>query len=728
MIEISIIVPCFNEANNLYELCKRISSVSKKLNKSIELILIDDKSSDDTLAVIRRLRNNFKFIKCFYHKKNLGMAEAWRTGLNNANGKYTCLIDADLQYQPEDIIFLYNSVINNPEDLVQGYRSSVGRLKDSRFLLSRGLNLMLNILFSMHLKDNKSGFVLCKTETLKQIFNVRFHYKTFQTFLLVAAKKRKVNIREVEVFFLERLSGKSFIPKFPFKLISLVLFDFLKAFYEFKLSDKNVSLLSHHVNQTKIKEKVKSLDLFKKRNFFQNAILNIYFYTMPLHAWMISRNTKTYFKELEYSQWLSRKQILDLQFHKLQALLEHSYYHVPFYRKIFDNLSIKPSDIKSLDDLAKLPFLTKEIINDNLYSGILSDNHDKKKMLKIVTSGSTGSPFTCYADKFQLEMRWAATLRSMEWTDYTFGDKCARLWHQTIGMSLSQRVREKIDAILSRRIFIPAFSIDSGAIKKYMLKLKKFNPVLIDGYAESFNFLASYISSNPNFKIKPKALISSAQILPEQSRSIIESNFKTKVYDKYGSREFSGIAYQSINNEEHLVVAENYIVEIIKNNKKAKAGEIGEVVITDLNNYCMPFIRYKIGDLAKAVDPKKISACGRELPLIGSIQGRVQAIIIGSNKKFLPGAFFGHFFKEYPHMIKQYQVIQNKIGEIDLKIIKADRFNTQEMLLILNNLREFMGLNTKINIKYVKKIEMVRTGKHQGAISNIKINFQDIEN
>lgn len=728
MTELSIIVPCFNEADNLLELCKRINSLRKKINKKIELILVDDKSTDKTLITIIKLKKQFKFIKNFCHKKNLGMAKAWKTGLDSASGKYSCFIDADLQYQPEDIIFLYNSILNYPEDLVQGYRSSIGRLKDSRFIYSKTLNIMLNLIFSMNLRDNKSGFILCKTEKLREIFNVRFKYKTFQTFLLVAANYRAVKIREIEVLFLDRLVGKSFIPSLPIKLIANVLFDFVKALYEFRISDKNISLLSKTINENKLNHKIQEKELGKKRPLLNKLLFNLYFYTMPLHAWMISRNTKTYFHELESSQWLSRDAILELQLSKLKKLVTHCYYHVPYYRNIFDGINFKPEDIKSLDDLLKIPYLTKELITENLHAGILSDNHDKKKMLKIVTSGSTGAPFTCYVDKYQLEMRWAATLRSMEWTGYTFGDKCARLWHQTIGMSKSQRIKEKIDAILSRRLFVPAYSIDSGLLKKYMSRIKKYNPVLIDGYAESFNFLAAYVRENPGYKISPKAIISSAQILPKQSRETIEEAFSTKVFDKYGSREFSGIAYQSMNNDEHLVVAENYIVEIIKNNKKAKPGEMGEVVITDLNNYCLPFVRYKIGDLAVAVDKNKISACGRQLPLIGSIEGRVQAIIIGSNNKFLPGTFFAHFFKEYPHIIKQYQVVQNRLAEIDLLIIKADRFNDKEMSSVISKLKEFMGADTKINLNFVDEIKMVRTGKHQGAISNMKINFQDISN
>lgn len=728
MIEISVIVPCFNESHNLFELCKRICSVSEFINKNVEIILVDDKSTDDTKIIVDKIKKQFSSIVYISHKRNLGMATAWKSGLNIAKGKYSCLIDADLQYQPEDISVLYNALINNPGDIIQGARSSVGRLKDSRFIYSRVLNILLNSIFNMSLKDNKSGFIICRTYIMRQIFNVRLEYKTFQTFLLVSAHHKNIKIREIEVLFLDRLQGKSFIKTLPLALIYNVFVDLIKATYEFRISSFRTNLLNEFLHKYKVDISKNLLKQnLKARSFIRSLLLNFYFISMPFHAWVITRNVKTYFKQLSQSQWLTREQILELQLSKLKNLLNHAYYHVPYYRKLFDSKKLHPDSFRNLDDIRKLPFLTKDIITSNLYLGILSDNHNKKDMLKIVTSGSTGEPFTCYVDKYQLEMRWAATLRSMEWTGYTFGDKCARLWHQTIGMSFSQKVKEKIDAILSRRLFIPAYSIDSKAIDKYMKKLKKYNPVLIDGYAESLNFLASYLSDNPNYKLNPKAIISSAQILPKQSRHIIEKGFNTKVYDKYGSREFSGIAYQSQNNDEHLVVAENYIIEIIKNNKKAKPGEIGEVIITDLNNYCLPFIRYKIGDLAVAIDDKKISSCGRGLPLIGEIQGRVQAIIIGSNKKFLPGTFFAHFFKEYPHIIKQYQVIQNKIGEIDLKIIKADRFSQASMKEIIRHLKVYMGNKTRINLEYTKKIEMVRTGKHQGAISNIKINFQDIK-
>ena len=722
-VHLSVIIPCFNESANISELVSRIDNVFKRINLKSELIFIDDKSLDDTVKKIKYELKKNSFIRLIENNKNIGMARSWKRGLEASSGKYVALIDADLQYQPEDILRLYKEITFHNIDIVQGYRSTVGRLKDSRFFLSKGLNFLLNLLFSMALKDNKSGFIVTRREVLKDIFLTRFNYKHFQTFLLVSAFYKKYFIKETEVLFLDRLYGNSFIKPLPIRLIFDVAIDLIKGIYEFRVSSRVQTIISKYISKNKISRKSN-----QRRSLYSKIMLFVYFHTMPLHAWILSRNVKQYFKELNHSQWLSRADILSLQLEKLKKLITHCYYHNSYYRELFDKNKINPDNFHSLDDLKKIPFLTKEIVSKNINYGLLSNNHDKKNMLKIVTSGSTGVPFTCYADKFQLEMRWAATLRSMEWTGYRFGDRCARLWHQTIGMSKIQIIKEYIDALISRRIFIPAYSINDNRIKKYMRKLFSFKPVLIDGYAESFNFLANYLQNfGEKINFSPKAVMSSAQILPSQSRKIIENEFSTKVYDKYGSREFSGIAYESGEKDIHLVVAENYIVEILKNNKDAKPGEIGEVVVTDLNNYCMPFIRYKIGDLALAVDKNRISKCGRGLPLIGRIEGRVQAIIIGSNGNYIPGTFFAHFFKEYPEIITQYQIIQNKLKEVDLLIIKGPRFYKAKFDEIIRELKTFMGLQTRINIKFVKNIAMVRTGKHQGAVSNIKLDFQAIK-
>jgi len=365
-------------------------------------------------------------------------------------------------------------------------------------------------------------------------------------------------------------------------------------------------------------------------------------------------------------------------------------------------------------------------VRENLYHGLLSNNHDKRRILRVATSGSTGEPFVCYADRHQLEIRWAATLRGLEMTGYRFGDRQVRLWHQTIGMSRVHVAQEKLDALLSRRVFIPAFEISDENVEKVVETIREHRPVLLDGYAESLHLLAVHLRQRSLRDCGVKAIVTSAQSLPAESRRVIEEAFGCKVFDKYGSREFSGIAWECQAHDGHHVVAESYIVEILTEGRPAQPGEVGEVVITDLNNYCMPFIRYRIGDLAVAMDDRVSCACGRGLPSIGNIEGRVQSIIVGGNGRYLPGTFFAHFFKEYTVLIRQYQVVQTRRGAMTLKLVKGPRFSDQQLDEMLAALREYVGPTTEIDVEFVDLVPLGRTGKRQAVMSSVPVDYQDI--
>lgn len=720
-IELSILLPCYNEEGNIPELVDRLLNVFSRRHIQGEIVLVNDGSTDGTCAAIDlAARSGQGSVRTFHHEHNNGMVAAWESGLKLSKGDFICVMDADLQNLPEDVWRLYRFARIGVADVVQGYRSSIGRLKDSRFTLSKGLNIILNTLFRMKLRDNKSGFFVCRRSVFEDILRRRLNYHHFQTFVMVAAHSKGYSIREVETLFQSRLVGKSFISGIPVKIILDVLTDLLKAIREFRLSDKRQTILGEFLSSISIRECESSLFGWRKLLFL------FYVWLMPLHAWMISRNVKTYYDQLFQTQWLSPDQIKEIQEKKLRALIDHAYHHVGYYRDLFDSLGLLPSDISTIEDLQKIPLLNKNLVKEHLYFDLMSDNHDKKKILRITTSGSTGEPFVCYVDKLQLEMRWAATLRSMEWTGYRFGDPQVRLWHQTIGMSRPQIVREYLDAWLCRRLFIPAYEMSEKNLDFLLKKIEKHGPTVIDGYAESFNFLAYYLRNKNLSGIRPKGIISSAQVLTEQSRTAIESAFGCKVFDKYGSREFSGIAYESEAHDGHLVVAENFVVEIIREGKSCAPGEMGEVVITDLNNYCMPFIRYRVGDLAVSMDNTIASPCGRGLPRIGKIEGRIQSIIVGANQNFVPGTFFAHLFKDYDYIVRQYKVVQKDIGTITLKIVKGPRYDEQIFQEIVKTLRQFLGSEMIIDIEHVESIPMVHTGKQQGSISELRFDFQNL--
>jgi phenylacetate-CoA ligase len=387
-------------------------------------------------------------------------------------------------------------------------------------------------------------------------------------------------------------------------------------------------------------------------------------------------------------------------------------------------LRLRPEDVRGQDDLHKLPLLSKDDIRRHLYFDIMSENHDKAQVLRVATSGSTGEPFVCYADRAQLELRWAATLRAQEWTGYRFGDPTVRLWHQTLGMTKDQIVRERADAILSNRTFVPVFELAEDRLEDMIRTIAEAEPVLLDGYAEALDFLAHYVKSRGGPPARPRAIMSSAQTLPLASRRVIEDAFGCQVFDKYGSREFSGIAYECEAHAGHHVVAEGYIVEILRGGEPAKPGEIGEVVITDLTNTCMPFVRYRIGDLAEAMDPGAACVCGRGAPRIGAIEGRVQSIIRGEGGRYLPGTFFAHYLKELDHAIKRFQVIQEEPDRITFRVVKAGRFSHDVLDEVLATFRKHLGSGMRIDVEFVDGVDLVRTGKRLASVSKIPVDFQ----
>lgn len=323
-------------------------------------------------------------------------------------------------------------------------------------------------------------------------------------------------------------------------------------------------------------------------------------------------------------------------------------------------------------------------------------------------------------------MRFATTLRALEWTGWHFGDRQARLWHQTLGMSRSQVFRERMDARFMRRLFVPAFEIAPETIEQYVDRIRRFKPVLVDGYAESLNFLATYVREGGKPGFSPKAVMSSAQSLPDNVRDLIEDAFQTRVFDKYGSREFSGIAYSCEASRDHHVMDESYVVELLTDGRPTEPGEIGEIVITDLNNFSVPLIRYRIGDLAVAVDHSDRCACGRDLSRVGRIEGRTQAIVHCADGTWLPGTFFAHFFKEHEYAIRHFQVHQETPGEFTLKIVKNPQFTDAALREILDELHQYTGAQTRIDVEFVEEIPMVRTGKRSPVVSTVGQDFQDV--
>ncbi len=719
-LELSVIAPCFNEEANIPELCERVLRVFEVGELSGELILVDDGSTDGTAEAIRAAeRAQQKRIRGVFHAENRGIAAAWRTGLRAARGRLCAIIDADLQYQPEDLLRLRRALYDYSVDVVQGWRSTVGRRREPRYYYSRGFNWLLNSVFSMQLQDNKSGFVVCAREVLEDLLTHRSRYHYGQSFIMVAAEAKGYSTKEVEILFEPRRQGSSFLDQKALWVSARSMVDVAKAAWEFRLGRRPPDVARQFLQRNPVP------DRSAPRAPLSQARWKAYLALFDQSHWMITSDVEHYYETLRRTQWLSLHQLRELQDEKLRRLIRHCYRNVPFYRARMQERGLRPEDIRGQADLPKLGLVSKGELRRHLYFDALSDNHDKSQVLKVTTSGSTGEPFVCYADRAQLEFRWAATLRAQEWTGYRFGDPCVRLWHETLGLSRRQALLERLDAVLSHRHFVPVFELSEPRVEAMLRLIESIQPALVDGYAEALDFVAGHIRQSAQSSIaRVGAVMSSAQTLPASSRALIEQAFGCKVFDKYGSREFSGIAYECEQHDGHHVVSEGYIVEILREGRPAAPGEVGEVVITDLNNTCMPFVRYRIGDLAEALDPELPCPCGRGAPRIGRIEGRVQSIIQGTDGRYLPGTFFSHYFKDLDFAIKRYQVVQHQPGALGLRLVKGGRYSADVLAQVMDTLRHYLGERMRIDVEFVEEVAMIRTGKRIPSVSTLPVDFQ----
>ena len=234
-VEISLIVPCWNEAENVIELAERARAMFEAHGLAGEVVFVDDASTDHTGALIDELAARYDFVRAVHHARNQGIPGGWESGVKTATGRYVGIIDGDLQYLPEDIYRLYRQLKYTNADIVQGWRSHIGRPRDFRWMMSRVLHYMLRALFGMRLHDIKSGFLVCDREIFAHILRRRFSYCYFQTFIVISAHHKGYRIEEIESRFEERKLGESFIAAVPLKTILKSLADVAKGFVEFRL-------------------------------------------------------------------------------------------------------------------------------------------------------------------------------------------------------------------------------------------------------------------------------------------------------------------------------------------------------------------------------------------------------------------------------------------------------------------------------------------------------------
>ena len=350
-------------------------------------------------------------------------------------------------------------------------------------------------------------------------------------------------------------------------------------------------------------------------------------------------------------------------------------------------------------------------------------NVQKEKFVPTATGGSTGEPMKFFVDDNWNAWNMAAAYRQWSWAGYNVGDKMTYLWSAPQDITSQAMLKTKILNKVHQTIFLDAHKLNEKTLDEYISILRSFQPKVINAYASAIYVIAQYMQKKGIADIRPEAILTSCETLFPYQRRIIEQTFDCKVYDYYSGRDTTFHAGECPEHVGYHMAIENAVVEFVKNNEPVSPEEIGKMVITDLENYAMPFIRYEIGDLGRL--STEMCPCGRRLPLLKEISGRIRDIIVTKDGKYLTGAFISTLFYDNKGMtkgIQQYQFIQKTKDHAILKIVKGDDYSKHELENILRKINEQCG-SMKIDVEFVDVIPPTPSGKYRPILSEVEMNI-----
>jgi phenylacetate-CoA ligase len=419
-------------------------------------------------------------------------------------------------------------------------------------------------------------------------------------------------------------------------------------------------------------------------------------------------------RHLEKSQFRPLHEVREDQWRKLKKLLRHAYDNTEYYFEKMRSVGIAPEDIRSWDDLHRLPFLTKEDVRADR-DRMVAKNIPRSKLVPKKTSGSTGVSLEFYWDEDSRQWKRACTIRHDRWTGWNLGERIAAVWgNPKYRQNWAGRLR---NFLLERWIFLDTLEMDEEDIMNFYYKIKKKRPTLLFGHAHSLHLVARFLNSKNLTDIRPKGIISTAMVLHDHERKEIEEVFGCRVTNRYGCEEVSLIASECEEHHGLHVNMDTLIVEVVQDGKAISPGGPGAIVVTDLTNYGMPFIRYRIGDVGIASN--RTCKCGRAYTLIESVEGRAADYVTTPDGKFVSGISLTENFAMLLTGIKQFQIVQERIDYLVLRIVRAPDFTEATEEQIAGLVRKRFGERMGYSIQYVESIPTERSGKYRFCISKV---------
>ena len=449
--------------------------------------------------------------------------------------------------------------------------------------------------------------------------------------------------------------------------------------------------------------------------------IRLSFYPLLQRRWYPS--AFQYLREFQEHEYSPLETIQEIQKQKLKSLLQHAADHVPYYQELFRSQGIKPADIRSFRDFARIPVLTKATIHER-GNEIRAENMKPHEVRPNASGGSTGKPVQFYQDARYWDYAIASQWFVESWWGIRPGDPTASIWGTDRDLP-SLHWKERLSGSICQVRICNAFGLTKDRLEEFAEELNAWQPRFIIGYASALSLFARFVMERPYLSIRPHAVKSTAEVLTDEERTTIEQAFRCPVYNFYGSREVNNLAAECPAHQGlHVNALTRYIEVVDETGKPLGPLQPGRILVTDLTNYAMPFIRYEIEDIGTWSGAQ--CKCGRPFPVLANVLGRKTDFIVTPSGKLIHGEYFTHLFYGMP-AVSQFQLVQDSLDHVRMEVVLSPGASESSLDSLRSRLSESMGAGVRCDVETVQQIERPPSGKHRFTVSSVPIPWGHVD-
>ena len=416
-------------------------------------------------------------------------------------------------------------------------------------------------------------------------------------------------------------------------------------------------------------------------------------------------------------QWRSRRELAEFRDAQLRRLLVHAYENVPYYRTLFDRHRLHPRHVRGVIDLDLIPISSKPDLRGLPAQKVIAAGHDPARLLTARTSGATGEPFIIRRTWLEDKRNHLFRLRALTSMGVRLGDR-----------RVAVGVVRPSDPNHLKRIFRPLRGLGiTGAPRLNGLEepevvaaeLRKLRPDVITGMPGILCRVADYLISIGSQPVHPRLVVVGGEVLTSVMQHRLTTAFQAPVYQTYASHEFPLLSWQCTRTQELHCCDDGVILEVLHDGRPAQPGEQGEVVVTNLNAFTMPFIRYRLGDIATVGVEQ--CACGAPFSTIRQVEGRsIDSFTLPDGRVIHPYQLLGTFIGGSDGWIRQYQLLQERRDRIVLRVIPNQAAVSDHISRIERSVLPVLGPGVEFRVQLMDHIPLEHTGKFRSARSLVE--------